>query len=520
MVIDLGRYCRSLALLLSILLLGQGCGSTSRRVLKNYRQHLHRGQWQQALQLAKGEDFYPHERSKLLKLLEQGMLHHLQQEYFQAQKYFDEARKLSDRLFTVSLSKKALAIVGSDTLDNFYGEIYERSLLRFYSALNHYLLYQQGFYESYTKGKQHFPRQELSSRERRRHLDGARAMVLEWNAKIKQWRGEWAGATVYKDDILAKVFAAFIHQQVGGKSELNTARLLYRDAQRVLLQNYNAYPSFNHWHEKFKADFAQLPQLPPAEVEKKYISATSWAQDLSGHLQLREKSVFKKQQHNMMVVLHQGLIAAKRPKKYRFPLDLASRIKTIATGEMTVIDFCLQVLGMASDGGIPAIEFELPDISPQQIVANFSLHISQQGKLIQTLPLQLVNPLSDIAQAAIAEHALAIRLRLGARLAGKQIAAIASAYASYQAAVRSGTPKLAAEFIAAGIYLAANRAVALSEQGRSPFLVFVAPFSANNFWPSQSWEIPANTRKAAGEGSEAQLSPRRFGIANQGALSL
>ena len=443
-----------------------GCASNRRQVRQTYQEHLQAGRWEQALQLAKGNTFYQEERSKLLKLLELGTLHHLKGEYFQSQNYFDQARELGDRLFTVSISKKVLKAVGSDSLDHFYGEIYERSLLRFYSVLNHYLLYQQGLYESYSRGKESVPRKELSARERRRHLDAARAMVVEWNAKIKEWRDLRAGETVYKDDLLAKVLGAFIHMQMGSQGERNIAQLLYREAGKVLFQNYNAYPSFNARSKEFKEDFEKLPQLERAEVEKQYVQATPWARDLQKYLREGEKSTSGRKRSNVAVVVHHDLIAAKRPKKYYFPLDF-TLMRVATMGKMGPAEFALDVLGLAAlvgTGGYPSIEFELPEVPEKAVEANFYVQISRVGGPSKSWPLQLINPMNDIAREAIEEHSLATRLRLGVRLAGKHLAAIASAYTAYQTAIGKGTPSLAAQFLAKGLYVAANRAIAASEQ--------------------------------------------------------
>lgn len=441
-----------------------GCASTKRQVIQSYRKHLQSENWQQALQLAKTSKFYGDQKSRLVKWLELGMVHHLRGEYFQSQKYWDQARELSERLFTVSLSKKALQVVGSDALDKFYGEIYERSMLRFYSALNHYLIYQQGHYESYKQGKQEFPRKILSASEKRRHLEAARAMIVEWNAKIKEWRDERTGQTVYKDDLMAKFFGAFIHEQIGTRTDKNIAQLLYRDAQRVLFQNYNVYPSFNIRYKKFKKDFKKLPQLPRAEVAKQYVSATTQAKNLQAYLQKRARSLDKRKPPSVTVIIHHDLVSGKRPKTYYFPLDLASRIKTTFTGRMNMVDFTIQVLGLTTQGGIPAIEFELPQVLGKKVDTTFDVQFFQGGRQIASQAVWPINPLSDIAQEAIEEHSLATRLRLGVRLASKHVAAITSAYIAYTTALQNGTPRPFAQLVATSLYVAASRGIALSEK--------------------------------------------------------
>ena len=459
------KFCMKKPILLTLILLGLiGCASTKHRVIQSYRDHLQSKKWKKAFQLVKNHKLGGPQKSQLIQWLELGMIQHLRGEYFQSQKHWDQARELSNELFTISLSKKLMKTVGSDSLDDFYGELYERSMLHFYSALNHYLLYQQGYYESYQEGDQTFPQKILSLKKRRQHLQAARAMIVKWNAKIQEWRNEQAGQVVYKDDLTAKTFGAFIHEQIGSRTDQKIAQLLYKDAQRVLFQNYNAYPTFNVYHKKFKKDFKKLSQLSKKEVSKSYISETRRAKDLKAYLEKREKSLAQGKQPNVTIVIQHGLVASKRPQTHRFPLDFASRIKTILTGQMSMVDFTIQVLGLASEGGIPAVEFELPHISTKEVNTDFSVQLFKEGKQIASHPIWAINPLSDIARETLEEQALATRLRRGTRLAFKHMVAITSAYGAYTVAIKERTPKPIAQLMATGLYLAANRGIASSEK--------------------------------------------------------
>ncbi|MCY4644109.1 MAG: hypothetical protein OXB88_05770 [Bacteriovoracales bacterium] len=437
-----------------------GCASTKHETLQTYRKHLKEKRWDKALELARGSTFYKGEESKLLKWLEKGMLHHLKGEYFESQKYFDRAKKRSDQLFTVALSKKLLKSVGNDSLDHFYGEIYERSMLRFYSALNHYLLYQRGVRHIPASGKTSASKKKLSKRERRRHLEAARAHVVEWNAKIGEWRDERAGKTVFKDDLMAKVFGAFIHEQIGSRGEGQIAKLLYKGAQKTLFQNYNVYPSFNAHFKKFKKDFDKLPKFKKGRVEKNYLSSTKGYKFLKTYLEKKAKG----KKANVAVLIHHGLIPGKRPKKHYYPLDFAVYLEKEVTGKMGIVDFTIQVLGLATVGGIPSIQFELPEIPSKPIKNRFYVKISPQAGAAKTKSIPLINPLNDIAKEAMEEHAAIIRLRLGFRLAAKHLLAIASSYRAYRAALKKGIPSIGAKIMATGLYAASVRAIALSEK--------------------------------------------------------
>ena len=444
-----------LVLVVSVVSAG-GCASTSEQVVRSYRKHLKGREWQAALAVARGQEFYGGKKSRLLKAMELAMVHHLQGRYLEAQRHWDQSVALSEELFTVSVAKKVLKGVGSDSLDIFYAQIYERSLLWFYSALNHYLLYQYGGDRSLAQGPP-----VLSLRKRRRHLGAARAMVVGWNAKIKQWRVERLGKTVYKDDLLAKIFGAFIHLQVARGNDLEIAQLLYQDAKRVLWQNYNAYPSFNHRYQEFRRNFKQLPQLSRTQVLQGYVTPSARALELEKFLR---QAAGKSPPPNVTVLVHHGLVAPMRAKKYYLPLNLVSAVKVVVTGEMSIVDFALRVLGLTSPSGVPAIVFELPEVVVKGVAPAFSLGISSGERQVALAPLVLVNPISEMAWEAVEEHALATRVRLGGRLVVKHGAAMASAYAAYRASLKSGVSDAAARLVALGLYSMASKGIALSER--------------------------------------------------------
>ena len=452
------RYLTLVVLLVLVVLvvLVGGCASTPEQVVRSYRKHLTAREWRAALEVARGPEFYGDKKSRLLKAMELAMIHHLQGRYLEAQQHWDQSLALSEELFTVSVAKKVLKGVGSDSLDIFYAQIYERSLLWFYSILNHYLLYQYGGDRPLAQGPP-----ALSWRERRRHLGAARAMVVGWNAQIKQWRVERLGKTVYKDDLLAKIFGAFIHRQVARGNDLEIAQLLYQEAKRVLWQNYNAYPSFNHRYQEFRRNFKQLPQLSRAQVLQGYVTPSARALELEKFLR---QAVGKSSSPNVTVLVHHGLVAPLRAKKYYFPLNLVSEVKVVVTGEMSLVDFSLRVLGLTSPSGVPAIAFELPEVVVKGVAAPLSLGILTGERQVASTPLVLVNPISEMAWEAVEEHALATRVRLGGRLVVKHGAAIASAYAAYRASLKRGTSDVVAQLVALGLYSAASKGIALSER--------------------------------------------------------
>ena len=140
------NYFLSFVLVFSFLLFG-GCATTSNQVRNELKQLVQKNQFDKALELVNSDQFYPEKRSRLLKLIETGTIHYLAGNFYQSVKTFSLARDLSEKLFTVSISKKALSMISNSNADNYYGDPYERSIIRFYLSLSHFMLYQSGVYE-------------------------------------------------------------------------------------------------------------------------------------------------------------------------------------------------------------------------------------------------------------------------------------------------------------------------------------------------------------------------------------
>ena len=106
----------SLIIILSTLLLSS-CATSNRSAYKDLRKKVQAGKVDEAVLLVESNKFYPEKRNKLVKLVELGTLRQIQKDYYQALLSFNKAKALSDKLFTVSLSKKALAAVTNNNQD-------------------------------------------------------------------------------------------------------------------------------------------------------------------------------------------------------------------------------------------------------------------------------------------------------------------------------------------------------------------------------------------------------------------
>lgn len=447
----------SLALLTTLV----SCATSNRQAYKKLRKEINDKKIDSAITLVKSDEFYPEKRSQLLKLLELANLQHIKGDYYQSLKNFNKAQELSDKLFTVSMSKKALASVTNNNMDNYYGEIYERSIIRFYQALNHYMLYQNGVREAFTiakkvkKGdkvvvqKTKVPQKKLSNNDRRTHLAGARASLLEWDSLLDNYTKMSAGESTYKVDLSSRLFGAFIHEQMGTSSDRAIAIGLYKDAKKILFRNYNLYPVFNSKHEKFAKDFDKLHTLNASKVNKDYVKPTKFAKDLLAFIDGKIKGLKARKNNNVTVILQQGYVTEKTAKKIDFPLPVDSLPKT---GGM--VQFAAEMLNAAKNT-VPTISFELPSVKQKKTKKEVVLIIKNKaGKVVSTTKAIVMNPISDIAYQSMDNKIVATYSKIGARLAVKHIAALIAAYE---------TSKKTGRAIASMAYAASNKAIAASE---------------------------------------------------------
>ena len=248
------------ASLLLIVFILVSCSSGGFKEREGARNFFKQGKYTEALAEIQKSTEYQEPRTKLLLALERGLIFHAEGKYADSIKAFDEAKQISKDLFTVSISKKAEKTFLSEAMDNYYGEAYELSLIHFYLALNHYLVYQQ----------------DPDAKEARTSLFAARAEILQWDSLLNTMKGERMGQTVFKNDLLAKVFGAMIHEALDTRADDQIALQLYKDAEDVLFKNYNAYKTFNLSAVSFKKDYSKLPTMSADEVRKNYVADTAY----------------------------------------------------------------------------------------------------------------------------------------------------------------------------------------------------------------------------------------------------
>ena len=137
--------------------------------------------------------------NRLLYLLENGLIAHNQGRYETSNRYFEEAERVSDQLFTRSISREAAALLTNDAVRHYRGDSFELVAIHYYRALNYWRLGQP---------------------------ESALVECRKANLKLAQYAIH-NGEKTYKND-------AFIHYMTGlfyeATGELNDAYISYQHA--------------------------------------------------------------------------------------------------------------------------------------------------------------------------------------------------------------------------------------------------------------------------------------------------
>lgn len=502
---------------LSFLFILMGCSTKGHSDRENLRALVATGSWEAALKLVETSEFYQEENSKLLGLLERGAIKHYQGHYFQSIEILNQARDLSRELYTRSVSAQAKTLVANDTFDDYFGAPYERSMIHYYLGLNHFLLYQSGVKEEIQIAEQIIPAETLSREARQQHLLSARAEMLAWDSLLKVFVGSREGA-VYKEDLLGRILAGFIHETIGTRDELQISLQLYKDSLSILTKYYGAYPSFNQSFKKFVADYKLLPTLSKKKLKEDYFQSTENFQATENFLKRkvlqltqelypkdlpkvrRQLDLTLEQQKeilanrtgasNIVVILNEGLVPPVEPSVQYFGLDYAqydseaARV-VAAVGSVALGLFAANTLGLqpAPQNWNPvgaqlglevattmarglAISFELPVVKPVPPPASAELVITSAANVEQRVKLPLTQVIGDISRQAIAEDSVYRYSKVGLRVIMKHLTAIVASYGTYKLLAKEddATSKFLARNAAVIQYLAASRGIAATER--------------------------------------------------------
>lgn len=424
------RYLFPLWLLCFLFL--YGCAGTG-HIAPHMRRLVGEGKFEEAKKFAYSDNFYDSGANEPLMLMERGMTHYLNGEYYQALKSFEKTAELFEQAYTISISKTLLSpFTGS----SYEADGYEYAMLFFYQSLSHYHLSQQGYYESFQGEKETIPQKDLNDSERKRHLEAARALLIQWNDFQEKTENEHKGENFYARDMLAKSWGGYIHTRLGTNADLQSARILYKGMEPLLRTSYKIYPSFN-------------------DREKKELK--NYAKEKTSLLSLSSKERQKKAE-NVELLVKTGLISQKEAESFSFPLNINNDYLQLYK-EFNDRDGLIyfEIPTIRKPEGAPSLSLKIyeytqngkKDLSEKKQTASSEKAEkketnvqkdsslpkkteSAKGKLIAEKPLVLMEPVSEIAYQEYQNIRPKLIAKAVAEITFKYSLAIAAAVATYE----------------------------------------------------------------------------------------
>ena len=184
-----------------------GCATYTHNAV-TFRSSLAGGHYETALQTLGNARKGP---ARLLYLMENGLISHYRGEYQASNRFFESAERLSDRLFTRSLSREVASLVTSDLVRAYRGEEFELAFINYYRALNYWYLNE--------------PEEALVE-------------CRKANLKLDRYAAQADYDATYRNDAFIHYITGLIYEATG---ELNDAYVSYR----------NALDAYETYHEAF-----------------------------------------------------------------------------------------------------------------------------------------------------------------------------------------------------------------------------------------------------------------------------
>lgn len=522
----------SIALFFSLLVIGlvTGCAVKSRKEQNNIRKYFSQRNYAKALKVLEKSSIKKEKKNKLLYLMEKGRILYSSGKYYQASKIFIDANNLVDQLYTKKIREKILSSVGNDNSQTYYGSVFERSMLYYYQAQSFYKLYQKGEYkvlkkftvkkDDKTVQESKWVKVELSPRERSQYLNKARSSIIAWNSffqSLKRSNTE----TIYRDDLLGKIFAASIHETIGFRDRQITLQL-YKDARKLLKIQGHSYKSFD---KNFKKNTRQLQSILDGKargLRSSDINATNYHKDLLNFLEYkilamtwkirrneynRLISLYKpspkvlerlskdKKIANISIFVEREVVSPMQAKNFEYSLNSAmnnienpsTRALVEGIGLPIITYFAMGPLGLGTvhrsgnsmiyarhDIGTTmvkhtGIEFEMPMAKEMPMSSPIELLVykieADSKKLFKSQRMLITSPNHDIALQAANERAAASFKKVGVRVALKHVVAIVAAYQTFQNMKgKNNENELIAKTVAFAQYMASAKAIAASEK--------------------------------------------------------
>jgi hypothetical protein len=308
----------------------------------------------------------------------------------------------------------------------FYGQRYERSLIRFYQSFLHYKLASENVDKKF-------------------HLGAAKNVLQEWDSIFNQYKLEVGSRSLYRSDLMENLWGGLIHEQIESPSDRQTALILYRRAKELLSSDYSIYPTFN-------SNYEQVDNIQP----------TQHMQDLITYIdrkiaQLNDRSAVD----NLVVVVKDGLISEKKIRNHSINLKqsdiwnasyISSILSTPANSshniDQNAFAIFLSVILLKDDLAYYTSYIDFKDTT--QVMAT----VTGDNDFSVAFPLAVAEPLSDIAVVDINHKNTVENAKLVARMTAEYVTAAVTAYLTYREILKRSENSLSALLVALPIFKA------------------------------------------------------------------
>ena len=408
----------------AVLIILSGCSSADSEMRQNVIASVRNGQLDAAAETLFSEKYMNRASDTFVREAERGSVQYLKGNYRRALLHFDKAAAVAKQMFTVSVSKTAGAQIFGDSMTDYPGERYEQSLIRFYQSLCHYLLYQQGFYEAVGNT----PKKMLTPEERRQHLTSSRAVLVDWDAFLKDLSRSNAGKAVFTQDMVAKVWGGVVHRAVGSSNDNQIADMLFGQIPSYLTRNYAMYPAFNANWMPYVREYADLPEKSAATLKESYLKSTEYTRGLRD---LAKRAGEGGQ--NTTIVLKTGLVGERFASEPKFKLDptILAAAAAVSRADMKTM------LALFLANGL--ITVPIPNLECPRVDAEYGFLIKdEKGKVFTRGKMALIDPVSEIACQEYLERYPALVEKKLARMGAKYALAVVGAAAAQRAAREMG----------------------------------------------------------------------------------
>lgn len=449
-------------------------------------------------------------KSRLLTLLELGTIAHAKKEYQKSILYISKAIDLSQRLFTESVSEKALSGLSNDNSITYSGLDYELSMAHYYLVVNNLALAQEGRAPAWEMkplvddGKTviegaSFPEKQFSKKECAEFVSRARSEVLAWDSFLETVKSKNKDFATFKDDIAAKLLGSFVHRIQGSSQDLGTAKILYQNAEQLLSKDYNLYATFNKKSAALRRTLKSSGSTDPGAIQGAILPSTDH-QNLRKLIEQSGASVGSSNP-STLVVLEAGVVPAKKEKVYNIGLgavinsieDPGLRDAVTVIGAVALYHFAPLVLAAGvveesvdeeteiragrrrryrrgegatrfNEGIDKAVgfKFKLPEIPELPTSIYYTLKFDQGGKVTE-VPLTVVNPINDFARQEVDAKASSIAFKTGIRVGLKYLPVLVAAYTSYKGVLDNTDQEWLATLAGSAAWIAGKKIVDATE---------------------------------------------------------